>query len=406
MKIVYRKSFYLKFLLVALGLIISAATIFYTNSLVEKIQQREKNLAEMYAGTWRYMLNSTSEINDFSFVIENIINKIEFPIIYTEVVNGKDNFNIHSLKLNSKNISLPQNLSESEQKQYIDNLIKELDQIRPPIQIEYYGQTIGKIHYGDSDLVKQLKIYPYFQILFAIFFVIIAYISFSHIKRNEQSNLWVGLSKETAHQLGTPISSLLGWNEYLKLNYNTPEKVVDISEEIENDLERLKKISQRFSKIGSNPDFKMTNVYEIVEKVTQYFNRRLPQTGKTINLEISGNQFVQANICSELFEWVIENLTKNALDAIESKDGKISYSILEIKNKIIIEIADTGKGISKKNKKLIFRPGFSTKKRGWGLGLSLAKRIVEDYHRGKLLLKSSEINAGTTFQIIINTIPK
>jgi signal transduction histidine kinase len=208
------------------------------------------------------------------------------------------------------------------------------------------------------------------------------------------------MAKETAHQLGTPISSLLGWSELLKLNYNNPDKVLDISEELNNDLSRLNKITLRFSKIGSKPELKEINVYETIDKVVNYFRRRIPQIGKNVTLLIEGDQSVCTLLNPDLFEWVIENLIKNALDAIEGKKGSISVKIFRSGKNVDIEVKDTGKGIDMKRRKDVFRPGYSTKRRGWGLGLSLSKRIVEEYHKGKIFVKSSSPE-GTTFKIIL-----
>jgi signal transduction histidine kinase len=261
--------------------------------------------------------------------------------------------------------------------------------------------VINKIHYGDSILITQLKYYPYLQIIIAALFIIIGYVGFSHIKKSEQSNIWVGMAKETAHQFGTPISSVMGWLEMLKLNYNDPDKVKDITEEINDDVEKLNRITNRFSKIGSKPEMHSHNVYEQANKVINYFNRRLPQTGKSVELAVQGNQEVKANLNAELFEWVLENLIKNALDAIDGKEGKIDIKIDETKKAVEIEVSDNGKGIDLKRRKDVFRPGYSTKRRGWGLGLSLSKRIVEGYHGGKIFVKSSIQGEGTTFKIIL-----
>ena len=227
---------------------------------------------------------------------------------------------------------------------------------------------------------------------------------FSNIKKNEQSNIWVGMAKETAHQFGTPISSLMGWLEMLKLNYANPDKVLDISDEIESDVEKLSKITYRFSKIGSIPELKSKPVYEEVKNVTDYFQRRLPQTGKTVDLNIEGDKKVCAELNSELFGWVIENLIKNALDAIDSKKGKIDIIVKDTRSHVEVEVSDNGKGIEIKRRKDVFRPGYSTKRRGWGLGLSLSKRIVEGYHKGKIFVKNSAPGEGTTFKIILNKI--
>ena len=277
-----------------------------------------------------------------------------------------------------------------------------MDKTHSPILVTYADTLIlTKIHYGDSEFVTQLKYFPFVQIIIAALFIVLGYIGFSSIKRSEQSNIWVGMAKETAHQFGTPISSLMGWLEMLKLNYKEPDKVLDVTEEITNDVEKLNKITYRFSKIGSKPQMQKTIVFEELKKVTNYFERRLPQTGKSVALGIEGDKEVCAEMNPELFEWVIENLIKNSLDAIEEKTGKINISVSEAKKNIVIEINDSGKGIDIKRRKDVFRPGYSTKRRGWGLGLSLAKRIVEGYHGGKIYVKSSVHGEGTTFTILL-----
>jgi signal transduction histidine kinase len=209
------------------------------------------------------------------------------------------------------------------------------------------------------------------------------------------------MAKETAHQFGTPISSLMGWLEMLKLNYKDPDKVLDVVEEISNDVEKLNKITYRFSKIGAKPELSKTNVIEELKKVTTYFERRLPQTGKSVELKINGDESTCAELNPELFEWVIENLIKNALDAIEGKTGTIKMNVQALRKMVEIEVTDSGKGIDINRRKDVFRPGYSTKKRGWGLGLSLSKRIIDGYHGGKIFVKGSTPNEGTTFKILL-----
>lgn len=316
------------------------------------------------------------------------------------LTDADDNF-IMNDQTSFRNLEIDSTLSGEEQRIFFAEKIKEMDMINPPIAVTYNDTIVlQKVHYGDSDLIKQLRNYPIFQIFVAAMFILIGYISFSHVKKNEQSNIWVGMAKETAHQLGTPISSLLGWAELLKLNYNNPDKVLDISEELTNDLSRLNKITQRFSKIGSKPELREANVYEVISKVITYFQRRIPQIGKNVSLSIDGDQTACTKLNPELFEWVIENLIKNALDAIEGKKGSISVKILYANKNIDIEVKDTGKGIDVKRRKDVFRPGYSTKRRGWGLGLSLSKRIIEEYHEGKIFVKNSSPE-GTTFKILL-----
>ncbi len=387
-------SLNLKLGLLVIGAAIAFGTLYYTQNLVSRLQEREKEIVKLYASGLEDVANTESPTSDFTFIFQNIIQRIDFPLILTD---NKDQIT------STKNITLEPNLKDEELKIFLNRKIKLLSTQHPPIGIKSPdGKIIQKIYYGDSDLVQRLRYYPFLQIIFALLFIIIAYSSFSYIKKSEHRNIWVGMSKETAHQLGTPISSLMGWNEMLKMNYNNQDKVLDISDEINSDLTRLNKITKRFSKIGSKPELHDESPYITIEHVSNYFQRRLPQLGKNVMINLEGNKDLKAMMNSELFEWVIENLIKNALDAIETKDGKINFKIDENRNKIEIEISDNGKGIESNRKKDIFRPGYSTKRRGWGLGLSLSKRIVEDYHKGKIFVKHSALNEGTTFKIILN----
>jgi len=387
-----------KIFLLIVALVIAAGTLYYTKTLVEKLQQRERNIVELYAKGFEYVANSSASDVDLTFLFDNIIKPIDFPIILTDKDN---NFNPES-KTEIKNVNIDTTLSGEERKIILSKMIAEMDAIHKPIDVAYADTIIlQRIHYGESELVKQLKFYPYIQIIIAALFIIVGYIGFSQIKRSEQSNIWVGMAKETAHQFGTPISSLMGWIEMMKLNYQKPDAVLDITEEISSDVEKLNKITYRFSKIGSKPEIKNHIVYDETKKVLEYFNRRLPQTGKTVELIVEGNKECCALINSELFEWVLENLIKNALDAIENKNGFIKINIAENKKNIEIEVSDNGKGIDLRRRKDVFRPGYSTKKRGWGLGLSLSKRIIEGYHGGKIFVKSSTPVDGTTFKIIL-----
>ncbi|MCX6151456.1 MAG: HAMP domain-containing sensor histidine kinase [Ignavibacteriales bacterium] len=393
-------SINLKILLLFLAFGIAIGTFFYTNSLVEKLQKKDKQIVELYAKGLEYLINAEDNSSNLTFVFENVIKPIDFPIILTD---RKDEINLKD-KTSYRNLVIDSTLSPPEQLKILKTKINEMNEINSPIVVSYKDSIIfGKIHYGDSDLIKQLRNYPYLQIFAAAMFILAGYISFSSIKKREQSNIWVGMAKETAHQLGTPISSLMGWSEILSLNYKNPDKVLDITEEIKNDLIRLNKIAQRFSKIGSNPELKETNLQEQINKTIKYFERRLPQIGKNVSLTIEGSGNVYVKLNPELFEWVLENLIKNALDAIEGKKGAITFQIFEKNRTIEIEVTDTGKGIELKRRKDVFRPGYSTKRRGWGLGLSLSKRIIEGYHKGKIFVKTSSPE-GTTFKIVLKKV--
>ena len=387
-----------KLILLLIALIIAGGTLYYTQSLVTKLQEKERQIVELYAKGIEYLANTTNPDADITFLFDNIIKPIDFPMIIT---GGEDDLKVRN-KADARNVKYDTTLTEEALQEYFEALIKDMDAVHPPIVVAYEDTLIlSKIHYGDSELITQLKYYPYLQITIAALFIIIGYIGFSHIKKSEQSNIWVGMAKETAHQFGTPISSLMGWLEMLKLGYKEPDKVLDITEEISSDVEKLNRITYRFSKIGSAPEMKSHYVSEEVKKVTDYFSKRLPQSGKAVQLNITGDKNIQVNLNAELFEWVLENLIKNALDAIDHKEGKIDINISQTNRNVEIEVADNGKGIDLKRRKDIFRPGYSTKRRGWGLGLSLSKRIIEGYHGGKIFVKNSVSGEGTTFKILL-----
>ncbi len=392
------KSFNLKFVLLIIAFAIALGTLYYTQNIVQKLQEREKNIVELYANSLQYLATSDEQSEDYTFIFD-VIRRIDFPLILTD---PDDKVNLSGMAFGIRNIDYDSTLTQEELLIFIDEKIVELSKEHSPIPVTIDDTLIvQKIYYGNSDLIKQLIYYPYLQILSAIIFILISYLSFSYMKKTEQSNIWVGMAKETAHQLGTPISSLMGWSEMLKLNYDNPDKVTDVAEEMDNDLTRLNKIAKRFSKIGSNPELKQNNIYGIVNDVVEYFRRRLPQFGHLVQIIITGNKNITAKVNADLFEWVFENLIKNSLDAIENKEGKIEIDINELSKTIEISVTDNGKGIDIKRRKDIFRPGYSTKKRGWGLGLSLSKRIISDYHKGKIFVSRSEINNGTTIKIIL-----
>ncbi len=387
----------IKLILLILAIIITAGTFYYTQNLVNDLQESEREIVELYANSLEFIASSTTNNNeDFTFVFENIIKRINFPLILTDVNSNPMSYSVGS---GIKNVEIDSTLTSEEIDLFLKRKIAELKEIHEPIDVKYNDQIFNKIYFGNSDTIQQLKYYPFLQVLFAFFFLTIAYISFSYLKKTEQSNIWVGMAKEIAHQLGTPISSLMGWTELLKLKLKQPEEVFNLANEMESDLNRLNKITNRFSKIGSKPSLKEYDIAEVIYSVTKYFEKRLPQTGKNVELIVPNLKSMKLKLNPELFEWVIENLIKNSIDAIGSENGKILVSLQNNFETVDIEITDDGKGINPKDRKNVFKPGFSTKSRGWGLGLSLSKRIIEDYHKGKLLLKSSVPFKGTTFLI-------
>lgn len=388
----------IKIILLVIALLIVAGTLYYTNNLVSKLQEKERQIVELYAKGIEYVANTTNPDVDITFLFDNIIKPIDFPLILSDAEN---NVNFYD-KSSTRNIEIDTSLNQEQFNIFISETISKMDAAHPPIEVTYEDSIVlTKIHYGDSEHIVQLRYYPYVQLVIAAMFIILGYVGFSSIKRSEQSNIWVGMAKETAHQFGTPISSLMGWLEMLKINYKEPDKVLDITEEISNDVEKLNKITYRFSKIGSKPELSKTIVIEELKRVTAYFERRLPQTGKLVELKITGDENSCAELNPELFEWVIENLIRNALDAIEKQTGIIEMTVKDTKKYIEVDVADSGKGIDINRRKDVFRPGYSTKKRGWGLGLSLTKRIIEGYHGGKIFVKSSIPGEGTTFKILL-----
>ncbi len=393
----------IKIALLITGVVIIIATLIYTQVLVTDILERERDVANLYARAIEFIATDQSQSGEYNFVLSNVVssNSINFPIIVTDAKSKEPTF--------TKNLEIDTTLPQKEQVELIKNMVKEMDEINTPIKVSFQDSIpLSYVHFGQSKLVTRLKQLPIIQFAVAGIFIFLGYFGFNYIKRTEQSNIWVGLSKETAHQLGTPLSSLMGWNELIKSSATDPLKVTQLSVEMGNDIERLSKIATRFSKIGSKPDLKPENVHDIIEKVVKYFEVRIPRISagtfegsskKKVDLVVKGSKESKAKINSELFEWVIENLTKNALDAIENTAGSITFDIEDKGDHIFIDVADTGKGIDLRFKKDIFRPGYSTKQRGWGLGLSLSKRIVETYHKGKLFVKESEPGKGTIFRI-------
>ncbi len=386
----------LKIFLLTLAFAIIGGTLWYTHDIVQQLERREKEIAGLYANSLEYIANAKAGEGDYNFVFSEIINTIDFPIIMTDPRNEP----IAPFHSYTKNVALDSTLSVDGQRELLRSMIAAMDLMHPPIKVAYQDSIVlSYVHYGESALVTELRWLPYIELAVAALFILIGYISFSYIKRSEQSNIWVGMARETAHQLGTPISSMLGWVELLKEQNADDRRAQETLRDMENDLHRLQKIADRFSKIGSKPDLREEPLQEMIDRVVEYFGRRIPHTGKKVRLVMEPGQPVTARVNRELFEWVIENLTKNGLDAIESGEGTISYALSEHGRYVFIDVSDTGKGIDPRHRKDVFRPGFSTKKRGWGLGLSLSKRIVESYHRGRLFLKDSRPGFRTTFRI-------
>ncbi len=388
----------IKVALIFFGLFFLIAAFIFSRGLLDELIAREKKTIELYADIYRRSLDPDADLEELAFLFDKISPTISFPIIIADK-NDEPNkpFNV-----NTKNVELDSNLTEEEQEKILSQKIKEMAKNYPPIVVrDKNGKILQKFYYSNSKLIDELRYFWMIELGIVAVFVLIGYAAFSNIKRAEESKVWVGMSKEAAHQLGTPLSSMLAWLEIVKLNADNPETIKEAAAEMEKDVERLNTIAVRFSKIGSQPEKKVENLYVIIETVCSYFEKRLPRLGRKISISRSLDRELYAEINLDLFQWVMENLLKNAAEAIETKSGKIEIIARKTPNKNSVEILikDNGKGMTKKQRRQIFYPGYTTKKRGWGLGLSLCKRIVEEYHDGKIYVKDSQPGKGTVFAI-------
>jgi len=391
MKWIYSYKTKFKGGLFILALIMIMIMFFYIENIVSDLRKESREILQMYANI--YAKVGSEDLSEFNFLFDEIIQKTNFPLIVTSRDGEPDIW---------KGIGISPNDRSEESLNVVKRLIKKMDKESTPIPVKYSDTILQYLHYGDSQLIKSLGMFPYLQIIGVGLFILIGFIGFNNIRRSEQRFIWVGMAKETAHQLGTPISSLMGWIEILKNSDGNKEKKEGILQEIESDIERLNKIANRFSLIGSHPELKEGDIIEPIKDVILYIKKRIPQIGKDVQIVENFKEVYQIYFNRGLFEWVIENLLKNSLDAIDRKNGSIIVSVScdnKKENQINIDIIDNGRGIQKKYWKEIFKPGYSTKKRGWGLGLTLAKRIVEDYHKGALYVKESKIGEGTTMRI-------
>lgn len=370
--------------LALLAIAIVTGTIFYSNFLARKIAAEEKVKIEQW-------LQAVTDINTSTSGSTNLASKIlienseGIPMI---TVNERDSildhYNLDSARIRSD-------------KQYLKNQLEEFKKTYPPIiwKNPYNPSQNNLVYYGESVLLKQIRYFPIIQLMIVALFIIITLIAISTRNKSTQNQVWAGMAKETAHQLGTPLSSLQGWVEMLKESPGNEK----IAQEMSKDVERLKLVSDRFGKIGSIPQLEETNILQQVESMVAYIRRRSPDK-VNFNIIHSGDTDITAMINAPLFDWVMENLLKNALDAMDGQ-GSIQIDIKNENTQVVIDVSDTGKGISKKNISNVFKPGFTTKKRGWGLGLSLSKRIIEQYHKGEIFVRHSEPGKGTTFRIIL-----
>jgi len=389
-----------KFILLAFAVVIAGASVWYTDYLVKNISKAERTRAELWAKSTRNIIAMPDVNDEFITFIYSMRDSLAIPAI---VADSADNIlTWRGLDSTKTYFELEADSVKKYDPRYFKAELKLMKKQHPePIVLELNTRTNEKwyVYYKDSLLLTQLRAFPYIQLSVIAIFLIIAYSVFSSSRKSEQDQVWVGLAKETAHQLGTPISSLMAWVELLRSRFNAADDPLIM--EMENDVKRLETVADRFSKIGSRPVLHNHVIYDVVEEFVNYYKVRVSDK---IGFELKGDTQVEALVNVPLFDWVIENILKNAVNAIEGP-GTIRIEITEnlAKEQVFIDISDTGSGIPRLKFDTIFQPGYTTRKRGWGLGLSLTKRIIENYHQGHVFVKDSEIGKGTTFRIVLKS---
>ena len=389
MKNSYRYVGNIKGFIFLAGVFLVIGLLSYTSFLSRELREDNREVVKLYAEIIAGAVNDDSNSN-IDFIFENIIKKVKFPIIQSDMEKNPQLWT-----------NLPTEVSTDEDRL---SFIKSMDVINKPIPLVYYDEnsepiTFGFLHYGDSYLIQKIKIWTYVEIISIGLFICIGFIGFSYIRHSEKQNIWIGLSRETAHQLGTPVSALLGWLDYLKHEKTDLEKVLP---EIESDIERLQQVNRRFSKMGSKPEVEYFNLSKRISSTLEYLEKRMPSLGGKVILINNIDSDVKIKANGTLISWAVENLVRNGIDSIDKENGKIEVALKQDVNYVKIHITDNGCGIPKKDWKNIFRPGFTTKNSGWGLGLSLCQRIINDVHGGKVSVLASNISEGTTFEIAIS----
>lgn len=431
----YRTSAKLKLGLIASAALLAVASLWYTNALANRLMRQERDAIQLWARAQEYL--ATVEIqNPYRAELDELERLVaegdlgptarpqslrralawargmppsdEIDFVFSEIL-APERFSVPAVitdtalttVFTARNVRVDSTRGQEAIERELLRRARQFDAIHAPLRVDL-GEELPPqlIHYGESETVRALRVFPFVWLLFVGLFVLVGYLGFSYVRRSEQSSLWVGMAKEAAHQLGTPLSSIMGWTEILRLS-ETPQ-ADQIADELDKDVARLHRVADRFQKIGSVPELAPQPLAPLVEATADYIRRRLPQGSRRVTLTVDVPPDLHARLNAELFEWVIENLLKNALDAMEGEGGTIAVTGFRLpKGRVVLEVSDTGKGIERSAQRLIFRPGFSTKKRGWGLGLSLAKRIVEQYHGGQLTLAASKPGEGTTFRIAL-----
>jgi len=393
----YQQNKRWKYILLAFAVVIASGSLLYTRYLVRNIAKSERTRAQVWAMSMKQVL--ASDDNDFLNYVFAVRDSSIVPAIVTnergdiQLSRGLDSTKVF-IKLQAEG-----NKKLKYDPAYFKSELAYMKKQHEPIKLTVLTDQ-WLVYYKDSPLLTQLKFFPYIQLSLIAIFLLMAYTAFSSSRKSEQDQVWVGLAKETAHQLGTPISSLMAWIELMKEKFHAEDD--PLIGEMENDVKRLEIVADRFSKIGSKPQLEDHKVFEVVNEFVDYFKVRV---SKNISFEVTGNPHMQAGINIPLFDWVLENLFKNAVNAIEGKGSiKINIAGNKLKKQVFIDVTDSGKGIPRSKFETVFRPGYTTRKRGWGLGLSLTKRMVENYHDGQIFVRESEMGKGTTFRIILKNI--
>lgn len=379
----YEIKKYIKIILLLLAMFIGGLTLYFSQQLAQKVAKEEKKKISTWAKAVKNSGDPEVDDANLTFYLELIQDNTTIPAILVDE-NGK--ITQHNVNLDKTMLKVPG---------YLERKKLEFAEENDPIPIPIAAGVVHKVYYGESSVLKQLRYYPYVVLGVVALFILVSYFAFSVSRRAEENQVWVGLAKETAHQLGTPISSLMGWVDVIEMG-EMPENAGD---EMRKDIRRLQIITERFSKIGSEPIMKRVELNQTLQLAVDYMKTR---SGKGVHFDIQPTDapvYVMLNL--NLFDWVIENLTKNSIDAMEGV-GELKYIIRKKSGKIILDVTDTGKGIPRNRFKSVFKPGYTTKRRGWGLGLSLAKRIINDYHRGLIYVKESAPGVRTTMRIILN----
>jgi hypothetical protein len=371
-----------------IGIFLTIGIFYYNNFLSRELRKDNRQVVKLYAEIIANAVNDDNDVN-INFIFDNIIKKVKFPLVQSSK---------EKIPLLWKN--LPPSIKTDEDRKIF---LKSMDEINEPIPLIFHTEdseyiVFGYLHYGDSSLMQKIKLWTYVEIVSIGVFICIGFLGFSFIRNSEKQNIWVGLCRETAHQLGTPVSALIGWLDYLK---NENINLKNILPEIESDIDRLQQVSRRFSKMGSKPKIEAFNLSNRLNNTINYLKKRMPSLGGKVNLINNIDADVKINANGTLISWALENLIRNGIDSIKHDSGLIVVDLKQDYGAVKIQISDNGCGIPKRDWKNIFRPGFSTKNSGWGLGLSLCQRIINDVHGGEIYVSKSSINKGTIFEIIL-----